>query len=354
MLLTANEQSKGEMRTVITFILPVLNRQHCIVRAIESCLKCESGRVEPRVLVIDGGSVDNTRETIIGRFATDSRVRLVNQPVEAPGFMAACHFGVENLDSELATFMYSDDVLSPEFIKLVETLLNAPDIALALGYGRQVREDELIEFSPMLNIRRIKTARVIGAYYGRVDILHGQSLPVSPVCGVFRSWVLRSWLGHVESFEGMNILRHHALTRLAVGPDLMIYLTALIYGGQEVIVTDEVVAQLTASIDSITNVGNREMPLLVGYWLARVWGYYQLLEKRQPDKLIAQCGGYVIAVWLAIIVKKLMRGEPNWIPVLFSELGGILRSLLRRRLLLRSAVAFWLSIWMRGRMMLTK
>ncbi|MEK6744519.1 MAG: glycosyltransferase family A protein [Nitrospirota bacterium] len=341
----------SRVREVVTFILPVLNRQQVIVRAIESCLACSSERIEPRVLVVDGGSRDDTVTRVMTTFATDHRVMLLPQPSDRPGFMNACIFAVEHLDSPLATFMYSDDLVSPSFVKLAEALAADPDVSIAFGYGQQAKEDELIVFPPVTVVERVHAERVLEAFYGRVEHLDGRSLPVSPVCCVVRSPVLKAWADHVQSFTSRRPLREHAVIRLAGGPDLMIYLSALLKGGQYALRANAVVGQLTVTAASITMSGNREAQLTVGYWLARVWGFFEA-DRTGRRELAAGFAGYLLAVWLFILGKKFVRLEFSWISELLGEARGIIVTLAKQKTLSMALSGLLASVWSRIRMIL--
>jgi glycosyltransferase involved in cell wall biosynthesis len=333
-------------RVVVTFILPVLNRRQVIVRAVDSCLACQSERIEPRVLIVDGESSDGTRELIETTYSADSRVVLLSQPAGRPGFMNACYFGVEHLDSPFATFMYSDDILSPHFVKLAEALVDDPDATIALGYGRRAAEDEVIDFPPVTTIERVESERVLCAFYGRVERLDGKSLPVSPACCVVRSPVLMAWVRYVQDFTSDNSLRHHSMIRLAGGPDLMIYLSALLYGSGKAIRANHVVGQFTASAISITNSGNREIQLTVGYWQARLWGFMAAVQTGQR-KLAGQCAGYLLVVFFFIMAKKIIRRESAWTRELIGELLGMIKIAGKQGLLMSMLWGCAASLWSR-------
>lgn len=329
------------------FILPVLNRRHCILRAIDSCLACATARVRVRVWVIDGGSADGTRQLVAERYAGEERVRLLDQPADSKGFMAACFFGVQGIDTDLATFMYSDDVLSPEFARLAEALADDPESPLALGYGRQAAEAERLVFPAPLRIRAVDSEQVLQAFFGRPDRLEGRSLPVSPVCCLVRADALRAWAAHVRRFVSGSDLRQHAMIRLAGGQDLLVYLVALLEGCGQARLADGVLAQLTASENSITKTGNRAGQLLAGYWLARVWGLEKALEQGRVG-IAAPMAGYVLAVWVYIVLGMMRRLDMHWLMPVIREGLGVLGLTLRRGMLpgvlwaaMKSVVARW-------------
>lgn len=331
---------------VVTFILPVLNRRQVIVRAVESCLCCQSERIEPRVLIVDGGSGDGTRELIETTYSADSRVILLPQPADRPGFMNACYFGVEQLDSPFATFMYSDDVLSPHFVKLAEALLDDPDVTIALGYGHQAAEDEVIDFPPVTEIEQVDSERVLYAYYGRAERLDGKSLPVSPVCCVVRSPVLKAWVRYVQDFTSAVSLRHYSMVRLAGGPDLMIYLSALLFGSGKAIRANHVVGQLTITAGSITAHGNRETQLTVGYWQARLWGFMAAVQSGQRI-LAGQFAGYLLVVFFFIVGQKIINRDLAWTRELVGELQEMLSIAAKRGLLMSAIQGCVASLWSR-------
>jgi glycosyltransferase involved in cell wall biosynthesis len=320
-------------RVIATFILPVYNRKMVILRAIASCLECQSELIEPCVLIVDGGSCDGTRELIEETYSEDHRVIFLTQPADQPGFMNACFFGVKHLRSPLATFMYSDDILSPHFVKLAEALLTDPDATIAFGYGSQAAEDEVINFQVITPPERVETERVLFAYYGRAERLDGKPLPVSPVCCLVRSPILQAWVEYVQEFTANNSLRHYSMIRLAGGPDLMIYLTALSNGSEKAIRTLSVIAQLTGSESSLSSAGNRETQLTVGYWQARMWGFLAVIKTSQY-KLAGEFAGYLLAVFLFIMGRKITHMEFSWMCKIFRELWGMLKITTKHRQLI--------------------
>ncbi len=338
-------------RAVVTFILPVLNRRDIVIRAIESCLACESQKIVSHVLLIEGGSTDDTVERVNQLYGNNSRVSLIRQPADHPGFQNAAWFAVKHVNSLLVTYMYSDDLISPHFIRLAEALAETPDIAIALGYGCQASEKELIDFNPIDLVECTNAERMLDAYYGRVSRLDGKSMPVSPVCCIVKTSILKAWLHESQRFANERPLRQHAMIKLAGGPDLMIFLYALLRGGQQALRANQTVGQLTVTAGSITETGNREVQLTVGYWLGRVWGFQEALRAGKKD-MAARFGGYLIAVWLYIMLKKLQLREGSWIPELFDEIKDILRALQAHGILLKALIACGGSLFARVRLVL--
>jgi glycosyltransferase involved in cell wall biosynthesis len=318
----------------VTFILPVLNRRHCIVRAVESCLRCETPLIKPHVIIIDGESDDGTYELLTDRYRDDSRVRILRNERHA-GFVDACFLGVNHLpDTGFATFMYSDDVLSPYFFRLIETMADH-NASISMGYGKRVREEEAWEFSEIADIEMVPAEKIILSYYGRADLLGGKALPVSPVCCIVKVDILKQWVHYISEFTKKNKLRQHAMVRLAGGQDLIVYLAALIDNTDFAFFANEYVAQLTETRKSITTTGNKEVQLLVGYWLARIWGF-DLLLKENRFSLAGRCGGYILVISAYIMLLKILKFEYRWISGIFQEASRVLVKLFQTRQLLNA------------------
>jgi len=316
-------QDKAE----VTFILPVLNRKGYIQRAIESCLRCATETVEPKVIVIDGESDDGTFELLNECYVGEHRVTVIQNRRE-DGFMDACFLGVSLLETEYATFMYSDDLLSPYFYRMIKKISEDRSLAIALGYGKQTAEEEVLEFSPIKDFKIVPAEKVILSYYGRADLLESRALPVNPVCCVTRSSVLKEWVANVKGFVETNRLRQYTIMQLCGGQDLMIYLTALIKFTNHALLSRSIVAQLTATKQSITNTGNKEAQLLVGYWLARIWGFNQLLSDKKYQQA-GMCAGYILIIWFYIMVLKVRKLDLRWSLEVTREALSVLRKIMR-------------------------
>jgi glycosyltransferase involved in cell wall biosynthesis len=322
-----------ELPAVLDFILPVFNRRLHVVRAIESCLACRSAKIESRVLIVDGGSTDGTREIIHSLFAGNNRVVLIDQPRHKPGFMNACFFGIQQVASPLATFMYSDDILSPQFVKLPEALVSDTRAIIAFGYGQQSEHLEVIDFGSVGEVDSVEVTQVWGAIYGQEELLDGKRMPVSPICCVVRSEILRKWVVDVKDFVTLNPLRNYTMIRLAGGPDLMIYIAALLRTQKYVLRVNDVVAQFTKSPDSLTAAGNKEANLIIGYWLSRIWGFQKAISG--GSELARSCPGYLLTAFFYVLVQKISRFDFSWSRYIVSELLQIIALSARHGLLLK-------------------
>jgi glycosyltransferase involved in cell wall biosynthesis len=92
---------------LVSVVIPSYNRAHIVRESIDSVLAQSYGNVE--ALVIDDGSVDNTRE-VVGTY-TDPRVRYFYKP--NGGLSSARNFGLSVAKGEYIAFLDSDDAWRP-------------------------------------------------------------------------------------------------------------------------------------------------------------------------------------------------------------------------------------------------
>lgn len=88
----------------ISVVIPTYNRQHTLLRAVNSVLQQSYSELE--ILIIDDGSTDSTEEIV--RTIEDYRVRYI--PLgKNQGVANARNFGVANAEGEWIAFQDSDD-----------------------------------------------------------------------------------------------------------------------------------------------------------------------------------------------------------------------------------------------------
>lgn len=126
----------GESKTV-DIVLPNLNKIDYIEECVESLL--QQTYTNWRCLVIDGNSTDGSWE-ILQRYAShDSRFEL-HQPGRL-GLYPSWNYGLGQVQSSLFTFLTSDDVWHPDWLRAAVNALDAyPEAACAMA--RPVYVDE--------------------------------------------------------------------------------------------------------------------------------------------------------------------------------------------------------------------
>lgn len=114
------------MHPRISVIMPCLNSERHILRALESVLTQTIDDLE--LLVIDNGSVDRT--IAIVESIPDPRIRVFHQPER--GVSHARNMGLQKARGSLIAFLDSDDTWSRNFLEKMTAVLSVrPEIVLA-------------------------------------------------------------------------------------------------------------------------------------------------------------------------------------------------------------------------------
>lgn len=101
----------------MSVVIPVRNREHLIVRCLES-VKAQTWR-PIQVIVVDNGSSDNTRQVVkdwvSGNEENDFKICLVEE--SQPGAAVARNRGLKEVETDFMLFFDSDDMMRHDLIK---------------------------------------------------------------------------------------------------------------------------------------------------------------------------------------------------------------------------------------------
>jgi glycosyltransferase involved in cell wall biosynthesis len=105
---------RTHVRSMITVVIPVHNREHLITRAIESVISQTLAADE--IIVVDDGSSDRTLEVVndLTRSLSNLQVISLNENV---GAARARNIGIERAKGDLIAFLDSDDMWYPEKLR---------------------------------------------------------------------------------------------------------------------------------------------------------------------------------------------------------------------------------------------
>ena len=107
------------MKTMITIIIPLYNRETLIGETLDSIL--DQTYADWECIVVDDHSSDNSVAVVQKYAEKDKRIKLLIRPDDRLKGACACrNFGFENSKGELVYFFDSDDLLSPQFLETVE------------------------------------------------------------------------------------------------------------------------------------------------------------------------------------------------------------------------------------------
>lgn len=125
---------------LVTVVTPLYNNQETVAEAVASALA--QVPAPARVLVVDDGSTDGSRQVVAERFAEDARVTLVAQ--ENGGPSRARNHGIALVETPLLAFLDADDVWLPgKLARQLEVLSQHADVGLvASDWVRQVSDSE--------------------------------------------------------------------------------------------------------------------------------------------------------------------------------------------------------------------
>lgn len=264
----------------VSFIIPTLNRGLYVARAVESCLRNTSDSVQLEVVVIDSSSDDGSFENLKATYGSDTRVRLL-QNGRSSGPLISWLEGVEAATGDYMTFVWSDDVISPRFLDALLPPLQAGAV-LAYGAGMLANVDSSVIFPEEIPAAEFNDRHTLLKNYYHVQSFPSVPTVVSPVCSLFDGKIVRGWMQQVERFCHATALRERLMWRSAIGPDLMLYLSALSPETPQVAVVRTYTAQFSEHPGSIT-ISSNDWILKTGYWLAKLWYLeeFQQIEQRE-------------------------------------------------------------------------
>ena len=308
----------------ITFILPTQNRTDYVGRAVASCLATERPEFFVcHVLVIVGQADKGTDEVLRARFGHDRRVEVIRQSPTDKGFMGACFLGVRRLQTEYATFMYDDDVVSPYLGDLYSRMI-AEGRPFAMGFGENTAPNEVLNFCPLLEIETFDWWPLVLNYYRRRSPTK-QRMPVSPICCLTTSAQLDRWADYVHSFCDSPGRKDLLLAR-NLGGDLMVFLTSLTNcpSGPEPLVARHVVAQFSNHPTSMS-VTYDPLVFAAGYWTASNWTFEHFMRRGEQAKA-AKLAGYIVVSGLLRFWRARRAGREDLATHLMSELRMVAKA----------------------------
>jgi len=125
----------GQMRAIVSVIIPVYNRRHVISRALDSVLAQTLPADE--IIVVDDGSTDGTADIVAGNYPMVKLIRQTNR-----GHCAARNAAIAESRGELLAFLDSDDAWLPDKLKAqVKVAAIQPDLGIIATQKYKNRTD---------------------------------------------------------------------------------------------------------------------------------------------------------------------------------------------------------------------
>ncbi len=281
--MSTQELTRPISGNLTSILIPVYNREAHIADCVKSALAQASAFIE--VIICDNASTDNTYAICEQLAKSDSRIRL---------FKNSCNLGpvrnwqrcAELASGEYAKFLFSDDEIAPDYLKLTLPFLANPNVgfvttAVRTGHSSQ-RSIVAYKWPEQSGIRPAGSFLDTALFSNRVTLSIGAA--------IFRmADVQRNILTDIPSPTIDDFPRHGA------GPDFLLYLlTAKDY--QFVAHVPEPLCFFRDHEGAISVVEGRHR-LVRSYLQARIWFANTYTPVRKTKKLLVRS-------WLAEIVRE--------------------------------------------------
>ena len=261
------------MNPRVSILVPVFNRADLLPECLESALAQTMSGLE--VVVVDGASTDGTWDVCCEFAAQDERIRPVREESNS-GPVAGWTRCLAEARGTYGTFLWSDDLLRPQFLESTLPFLLAADVGFAFTAA---------EIGPAPGAGAIHYSRETGRFasesFVAAALRYPGALPVSPACALFRLDDLRAAMTPV-----LPTTPPVDLGWTGAGTDLLLYLrTAQRYAS--VASVKEPLAFFRAHPGSISVQGRGGLVRL-HYALARAWFATTRTDKRSVEECLAR------------------------------------------------------------------
>ena len=197
--------------------IPTYERADKLARAVESVLAQTHARLE--LVISDNASSDGTQALCEGFAARDARVRYLRSPVNR-GPTANFNTLFAELRGDYVMLLSDDDWLDPGYVEAcLEELRAHPELVLACGRARYVREGEAVKQGVPIQLREASAPERVLRYLREVDengVFYGlmarevllRAAPLRNVLG--NDWLLAASVaaqGEVATIEAAAINR---------------------------------------------------------------------------------------------------------------------------------------------------
>ena len=150
-----------------TILIPAHNEEKVIARTIEAMLRLEYPKEKLKIMVINDGSTDGTRDIIEGYARADHRIELFDVPKGegGKGKSRALNLGVQRVTSDVIAIYDADNTPDKDSLRyLVAQLLTNNELGAAIGKFRTINKNvnlltkfiniETLSFQSMLQAGR--------------------------------------------------------------------------------------------------------------------------------------------------------------------------------------------------------
>ena len=134
------------MSIYYSIIVPAYNASKYIRDCIDSVLSQNYSNFE--LIIVDDGSTDETK-SIVYEYSSDTRIKYVYQ--NNTGVSSARNKGILESNGDYICFVDADDVVSPNFLKTFDDILNKKRIDIVYCENYDFYNDSLPDFAHKMN-----------------------------------------------------------------------------------------------------------------------------------------------------------------------------------------------------------
>lgn len=186
---------KKEQKPMVSFIIPVYNREEAVVYCVKSVCNLNYKNIE--IIVVDDGSTDNTLYECKKLASKDCRIRIITQ--QNAGVSKARNNGMAAAKGEYITFIDSDDIILPDYLDDIsdESLADIDTFRFGRSGGK-IRKGKLVYWK-----NKYKNARVIKGTKNIFYYLYSENNPYKNtvyncISYLFSSSIIRSYNLHFD------------------------------------------------------------------------------------------------------------------------------------------------------------
>ena len=125
---------------MVSVIVPVYNAEKCLPRCVESILSQTYKDLE--IILVDDGATDDSPRICDDYAVKDSRIKVIHQ--KNGGISNARNTGLKNAKGDYIQLVDHDDVIHPQMVKKLLSLLDSGDYDFSMCYGEPIYDVDLL------------------------------------------------------------------------------------------------------------------------------------------------------------------------------------------------------------------
>lgn len=203
----------NNMEPLVSIMIPVFNRQAIISETLECAIKQTYPNIE--IVISDNCSTDGTWSILEEYAKKDNRIKIYRNEVNV-GPVLNWKKGIDKLQGEYTKILWSDDLISLDFVEKAIELFDADTSFVMSGVRTFNSEDNITVSETKFQNKRVYTKE---EYLKDVLLFSIKDFPISPGCALFRTKDIKSsYIEQIPNNEDLDFKKYGA------GNDLFFFL----------------------------------------------------------------------------------------------------------------------------------